>query len=223
MCHTHHRDHEHTSPWFYRNFGQGKTLAEAAYVRGYWSAPRDRFLCRGCRGRDGNQHSAQIVAKSKTWPRQDAFGFALSAACSGYVITEPGISYADVVKSWLQMNWQPIETIEITRLVRPAKTRRAGMGQRREVRPAQHTIDKFRGWSFPGTVQVMSRNMHTDAEIWDWGGRTDILTNGHVLHMGQPAEVPLTGATYRLIVEMARKMFLTRGHTWKGPQENWGA
>jgi hypothetical protein len=219
VCSQHHRDSEHNGAWFYRNYGQGKTLGDAAYVRGYWSAPSDRFLCKGCRARDGQTHRQQVLAQSRKWKRQDPFGFALTAATKGYVIAEPAISYPEVVRTWLQLNWQPVEVIFVPRLRRPAKLRRSGLGQK-IVRPAEYVNDRFAGWSFPHTVLTHGENMH-GISVSSWSDPTTILTNGQVLHSNKPADLPLTGHAGRLIVEMGRKMFLDRGMTWTGPMENW--
>lgn len=226
VCYMHYNDHDHSSAWFYRNWGQGETLAEAAYVRGYWSATRDLFLCKDCRDADGKRHSASVLQQSRGWQR-DPFRFALSGATLGYVITKPGITYAQTIQSWLALNWQPIEVITVRRLTRPEK-RRMVRGVSEVSQPARYAEDRYHGWSFPRTICLNTgERTRQDAEVWSWSGTTDILTDGRVLQLGKPAAQLHSSAIrailppYRLIVEMARKMTLSRRIEWKGPMENW--
>ncbi len=219
LCFMHHHDREHRSAWLYRNWGQGKTLAEAAHVRGYWSA-REGIVCKNCRRNDGEQHRSAIVQQSHEW-LQDSFRFALTAASLGYVITEPGMAYAEVVQSWLNLKWQPTETITLSRLVRPEKSKRRG-GRSVVTRQAEYARSSFPGWVFPRTVlQSLGHSTPQEDDPQRWIGVTKILTDGRVFQAGNLATQPLTGVTHRLIVEMARKMAIARGKEWKGPEENW--
>lgn len=221
LCFAHHDDPDHRSVWLYRNWGGGKQIGEAAYVRGYWMASRDRILCRDCRHKDGEQHAAVVLQQSREWP-QDPFRFALKAASLGYVLTEPGISYAQAVQSWLDLNWKPVEVVTTTRITQAEKGKWRG-GIYRVTRPAQYAHDNHAGWSFPRTIlQSVGHSTPQEDDPQRWSGTTDILTDGRVFHAGQPATRPLSGAVSPLILEMARKMHITRGWEWKGPGENWG-
>jgi hypothetical protein len=221
VCYAHHNNHEHSSAWFWRDWGQGETLEAAAYLRGYWSASGERFICKDCRGADGRRHSTATLVQSREWP-QDPFRFALSAASLGYVITQPGITYAQTVQAWASLGWQPIEEVTVPRLVRPEKRKRVRRGVYEVTRPAQFVDDKYHGWVFPRTIRVNTGQVtRQEDEVWSWSGSTDILTDGRVLHLGKFAVQPYNGATHRLIVEMARKMSITRGIEWRGPAESW--
>jgi hypothetical protein len=218
LCYAHYNIQQRRSAW---NWGQGETLAKAAYMRGSGSAPRDPFTCKNCRDTYGKQHASTVLQRSNEWP-QEPFHFALKAASLGYVITKPGINYAQVIRSWLDLKWQPVETVTFRRLVRPEKRKQRG-GRDVVTRPAEYAHDNHKGWSFPRTIhQSMGRSTPQVDDVWEWAGTTNILTDGRVFQAGHPATQPLSGATYRLIVEMARKMHISRGWEWKGPAENWG-
>ncbi len=201
-----------------REYGKGKTLAEAAYMRGYNHASTDRYLCNNCRAQDGRQHQQRVTAQSRGW-QKDPFRFALSAACMGYVIEQPQLTYPQVVQSWIALR-QPLERVVIGRVTRPATApRRTRRGEKPGKAP-ERTLDQHTGWVFERTVQVEGRG-YDDTVVWSWGQRTSILQDGRVFHGDQLASQPLIGNPSRLIVEMARKLFVNGGKPWHGPPVEW--
>jgi hypothetical protein len=210
VCYMHHNDKEHSSAWFYRTWGQGKTLQEAAYVRGYWSAPRDRFLCKDCRDADGKQHGRQTIAQSRQWHR-NPYLFAMQAASRGYVIAEPGFTLGQAIEAWLGFSWRPpIEDVTVPKQPPGRRQLRGGAAE-----------DRYQGWSFPNTIATEGWDARGESRVWSWTGRTDVLTDGRVLQLGKLATPPLYGGPHRIIVEMARKVYRARRQSWQGPPENW--
>lgn len=197
----------------------GDTLARASYLRGYSKATREVFVCRDCRDHDGKLHQAKVARQSSTW-RQEPLMFAMTAAATGYVITEPGVTYDGAIQGWFALSWQPIEDIVIPRLVRPEKRREVRRGSYEVTRPARFANDRYRGWEFPNTAGVEGIMPVTDATVISWSAPTAILTDGSIILRHKESVV---GPTYRLVVEMARKMFITRDALarWQGPPENW--
>lgn len=219
VCRNHREARDVHSPWERLDYGQGRTLAEAAYARGYWSAEVNVFVCRDCRDVDGKRHAQKIAAQSRGWQRKTRYAFALDAAAHGYVITE-GLTYEEAVQGWLSLNWQPVETIKRSRQTRPAKMRyvpRKGIYE--EVRPAEYTQDQYQGWEFRRTAGMTDRTTITEMIYTSWSAHTLILTDGRVI---VPESHPMR-PPHRLIVEMSRKIFVTRGAMarWNGPEENW--
>lgn len=217
VCASHYSSETYVVPGFDTSFGQGKTLAEAAWGKGYWKASRQQYVCKDCRTADAEQHQREV--RARRW-RSDAFGQTIQAAVAGYVITEPRITYDQVVAAWIALN-RPVENIAVRRLVRPErfkqdKRKRLGSGS---LIPAEYATDRYRGWAFPGTISVFAgQQMRTDADIWEWKGTTYILPTGKVLY--EPTSSKPSASPARLLVEMARKL-CEGAQTWHGPPRGW--
>jgi hypothetical protein len=218
VCISHYSSESYVAPGFNTSFGRGKTLAEAAWMKGYWKTPREQYLCKSCRTADAKQHQLHVAQLSRPWPKTP-FGQAMMGAAYGYVITEPALTYGQAVSEWLRLN-RPLEDIAVRRLVRPEKfkqDKRRSRGSGSMI-PAEYATDRYQGWAFPGTISVFTgHQMHTDAEIWSWGGTTYILPDGRALYEPTGSSHPASPA--RLIVEMARK--LSTGLAWHGPPRGW--
>jgi|GEM_PF-3713902 len=224
VCQSHFQRQMPTINIFGTRYGQGKTLGDAAYSKGYWHAPKEPFICKNCRKNDGDMLRQQVISESAGWLK-GPFNQALTAAASGYVITEPRLTYDQTVAEWLKLN-QPLEDITIKRLVSPEafKQRRGGRRGEGAKVPAQYSASRDYGWEFPGTVSVFSGHYqsHTDAAIWGWSGSTHILPNGKVFLNGDPAKRPIQLSPARLLVEMMRKLVSSDNKvTWLGPPRGW--
>lgn len=160
------------------DFGLGATLAEAAFDRGYRTAPADRFVCHTCRTEDARQHQRTVALKE--WPK-DPFGRALVAIVLGYLYLDIGLTRLQLAQGWIKLGVRPV-AVTVQRMIKGEKP--GGKTWYGGVRPsqlAQYVTETVAGWTFPGTVYVYTGSApRTDRPIWKWADATTILPDGRV-------------------------------------------
>lgn len=205
----------------HRVHGYGKTLADAAHHQGYWQAPRESYTCPSCRDATGAVRQSEVLRSARGWASKGSLGVAINAARRGLVYEEVGLSYSQIIQTWLSWG-QPCETIGITEVTSPARSRRK-LGGGHKYTPEKTKTQWYVGWNFPATVyvEVEMTGRYAGLTEWQWAGVTKLGANGDLWQRDRLMPIPHQGDVPHLVVAMAKKLCEMRGGEWLGPASVW--
>jgi hypothetical protein len=214
-------------------FGYGKTLYDAAVMKGYMSKPLGAFVCHSCRLVDGYAYADQVAEESLRWS-PDPLLRAFNAICRGIVHEDHGFGLWQLVDCWRQTPVPP-GSVSTSYLKRPARNPVWTPFGRTPYRPAKTGYQRLQGWEFHGTFT--QSHEYTSGRLMgcryeSWSGSTIITTDGEVWHNGSGwSDSTQTSRSkgdfaandlLHLLVEMARQGVAHSAAPWQGPDRGWG-
>ena len=199
-----------------RTLGQGRTLAEAAYHKGYWLASRESYTCPSCRNASGRQYSEEILRKATGWEKRGAFGVAVNAARLGILYEQVSLTCSEIVDAWLS-TCTPPENVSVVETIRPAHSRRTITGRTKYSPERVRKLD-FHGWVFAATALISIELTGPLSGITEarWCGTTTLRHDGALWINDVPQPKPCCADPVRLISAMAEKLCRAKGAEWQG-------